>query len=931
MKKKYIPFLIITFIIFLFLVYIYREDLSPGDQNAAVATPQELKEAGLFDVTTYGADKTGNNDSTTAIRNAMKAAFTKDAVIFFPPGTYKVTDTLTALDDRSGLLGEAFHFMGSTAGENLPVIKLASGSFNDNVDSNNNVYEDKKKKAVIHMWACEFEEKADEGRTPCDPPYDTQLSDVNATNGNTAMFLGNSIQNIKIVIENNNPDAIGIRMTGNQRNALSNVEIETGDGFAGIMGSVGTNSTNQDITITGGKYGVYGSYGGWGAYTNVTLINQEILAFTSHRGPPVSLNGFEIIKDTAPAIGEVEGESYTEVSTYHMGSYSLNDGVINFTNSSTNPAISTLQGGQIAVVNVYVNKAAKLLQTEDFSQDGNANGWSRIREFANTIPTAGYKLIEGVETQTDYIPTNAFIIQNVSAPNAVALKMNHGVEEGRIPSPDELLNLSKIPNSGVVNVVDRGIIPQENPLTNDDPDYSGKLNELFNDSSIKYVFLPKGVYPIKNTITLGKNTHLIGVTPNTSRIRVHPLWRPGNRVDALQTVNDANATTAIANVQIVVDTNKGNNKFDTIHWRAGRLSIIYYAHAETFGSLGPQKCPDAVDRYGNERNDYLFDGNGGGRVWGTATGGGGCSKYHEKYRGLLVNGTTQPLTIYGFNPEDGHGEVASEREGYQAEIRNAKNVSIKSHKSEDANSLLVRNSENIFIFNPGGSIDWALRDNNKIAVYNTVSKFKEWPIKGSDKKDIKDMIEEEVNGNITKKYRSTETVSIIKRGEVDYTVWDLASDLPFYTSTPIPEDTAEPAPRDTDTPTPTPTLTTTPNTSATATPIQSVTPSPTRVPGSSPTPTSTPIVQNTPTPQIIAGSVCGRADSDNNGVFDIVDFVAFAAAYQDGNRSCDDRTVDYGLCGGRDVDRDGRLNIADFGGTNGFASRYFPKTSCSLN
>jgi hypothetical protein len=90
-------------------------------------------------------------------------------------------------------------------------------------------------------------------------------------------------------------------------------------------------------------------------------------------------------------------------------------------------------------------------------------------------------------------------------------------------------------------------------------------------------------------------------------------------------------------------------------------------------------------------------------------------------------------------------------------------------------------------------------------------------------------------------------------------------------------------------------------------------------------------VQNTPTPTLITGSICGRADSDNNGAFDIADFVAFAAAYQDGNRTCDDRTVDYGVCGGRDVDRDGRLNIADFGGTNGFASRYFPKTSCSLN
>ncbi len=147
------------------------------------------------------------------------------------------------------------------------------------------------------------------------------------------------------------------------------------------------------------------------------------------------------------------------------------------------------------------------------------------------------------------------------------------------------------------------------------------------------------------------------------------------------------------------------------------------------------------------------------------------------------------------------------------------------------------------------------------------------------------------------------------------------------------------------TPSVTPSITTSPNLSATpistpiSTPTQtvmpshSVTPSPTNILGSTSTPisTSTPTVPNTAAPTQITGSVCGRADSDSNGVFDIADFVAFAAAYQDGNRTCDDTAVNYGVCGGRDVDRDGRLNIADFGGTNGFASRYFPKTSCSLS
>jgi hypothetical protein len=52
----------------------------------------------------YGADRTGVNDSTTAIQNAINAAAAsgvltragtvKGAAVFFPPGEYKVSGTL---------------------------------------------------------------------------------------------------------------------------------------------------------------------------------------------------------------------------------------------------------------------------------------------------------------------------------------------------------------------------------------------------------------------------------------------------------------------------------------------------------------------------------------------------------------------------------------------------------------------------------------------------------------------------------------------------------------------------------------------------------------------------------------------------------------------------------------------------------------------
>lgn len=156
------------------------------------------------------------------------------------------------------------------------------------------------------------------------------------------------------------------------------------------------------------------------------------------------------------------------------------------------------------------------------------------------------------------------------------------------------------------------------------------------------------------------------------------------------------------------------------------------------------------------------------------------------------------------------------------------------------------------------------------------------------------------------------------------------------------------------TPTLTPTVTSTPSVSATPTttinpshsPTPSITPSVTLTPTATPTGSVTPTVSNTvtvtPTEPTI-GFICGRADVNNNGKFDIFDFggyqdgksVGFAAYYR---KTCDDTAEDhltYGVCGGKDVDRNdpisgGKIDIVDFGATGvGFAQRY-NKASCAL-
>ena len=91
----------------------------------------------------------------------------------------------------------------------------------------------------------------------------------------------------------------------------------------------------------------------------------------------------------------------------------------------------------------------------------------------------------------------------------------------------------------------------------------------------------------------------------------------------------------------------------------------------------------------------LITGNGGGRWY----------SYHamqffaettQSQRAILIEGTSQPLHFYNFEPQGGEGLAV-------AEIRNARNVSLYGCKTEcDTTFLRVVDSDHIRIFGHGG-------------------------------------------------------------------------------------------------------------------------------------------------------------------------------------------------------------------------------------
>src|ERR1700730_8366775 len=94
----------------------------PANYSDFLQTPVALSVSpvtvsGEFNVLDYGADLTGNTDSTTAIQTAITAAATSGGTVFCPPGTYAVSSHLVLRPNVTMLCyGVTFRWTGGPNG-----------------------------------------------------------------------------------------------------------------------------------------------------------------------------------------------------------------------------------------------------------------------------------------------------------------------------------------------------------------------------------------------------------------------------------------------------------------------------------------------------------------------------------------------------------------------------------------------------------------------------------------------------------------------------------------------------------------------------------------------------------------------------------------------------------------------------------------------
>ncbi len=72
---------------------------------ADAATNAQMSNLGLLSVKQYGAVGNGTTDDTTAIQNCINAAVAAEKAVFFPAGTYLVSNTIESVQLVSGANG----------------------------------------------------------------------------------------------------------------------------------------------------------------------------------------------------------------------------------------------------------------------------------------------------------------------------------------------------------------------------------------------------------------------------------------------------------------------------------------------------------------------------------------------------------------------------------------------------------------------------------------------------------------------------------------------------------------------------------------------------------------------------------------------------------------------------------------------------------
>ena len=224
-------------------------------------------------------------------------------------------------------------------------------------------------------------------------------------------------------------------------------------------------------------------------------------------------------------------------------------------------------------------------------------------------------------------------------------------------------------------------------------------------------------------------------------------------------MDDAAATTYLGDLLLESRLKSSSQKSDgnrvnAVHWRAGRRSVlnnVWLPNVNYWGDL--------------PRQLFRISGNGGGRWYRWGDHGRMWQPGHKETRQLLIDSTSEPLTLYGCNPE--HSRVSP-----YIEVRQSRNVRFLGCKTENMGGydvFHVTQSENVLVagmgqIKVGASSRIAVVQGAKNVVVLNFSP-NAWDPKGA-------VLSEDDSGNAVK---GNEYLAMYKVGDLDEKAWQTSS------------------------------------------------------------------------------------------------------------------------------------------------------------
>ncbi|MBD3322512.1 MAG: hypothetical protein GF350_15525 [Chitinivibrionales bacterium] len=351
-------------------------------------------DAGFYNVRDYGAAGDGSTDDTKEITDAIMDSpvdFTRPKVLYFPAGTYVVSDRIFMF------------YVGNTNSCCLTIQGQGPGH------------------SIVKL------------RNSCDTYTDpSSKKPIFQTSGGNEAFRY-SVFDITINVGSGNPGAVGIDYVANNMGSIENVHVISEDG----QGHTGIDMTRawpgplliKNVFIDGFKYGIHVMNAEYGpTFEHITLQNQSV-AGIFNQGNTLSMRKITST-NTVPAISQDGGMCILLESELSNGSSSrsaveIHSGVLYARDISSSGYGNTItcNGGNVSgTVDEYVSHPHKTLfgdpasslglpiqdppsdfHDNDLANWGNVNHYTLVNAFGNEMPDIQEAMYSG--KSTIYLPT----------------------------------------------------------------------------------------------------------------------------------------------------------------------------------------------------------------------------------------------------------------------------------------------------------------------------------------------------------------------------------------------------------------------------------------------------------------------------------------------------------------------------------------------